>query len=70
MSEHQAKLDAILKSPSYCLAEEDLEFLKRPELRPLRMELELLKCEMLLDESRINSTIVVFLEHTVDANSI
>jgi uncharacterized protein (TIGR00730 family) len=53
-------LDAILSSPSYRVANEDLEFLERPELRPVRMQLELLKPEMLLRENQIESTIVVF----------
>jgi uncharacterized protein (TIGR00730 family) len=53
-------LDAILSSPSYRVANEDLEFLERPELRPVRMQLELLKPEMLLTENQIHSTIVVF----------
>ena len=53
-------LDAILSSPSYKLANEDLAFLDRPELRPVRMQLELLKPEMLFTENRIDSTIVVF----------
>jgi uncharacterized protein (TIGR00730 family) len=54
------KVEAILNSASYHLAEEDLDFLKRPELRPLRMELELLKCEMLQQELGVESTITVF----------
>lgn len=53
-------LDAILASPSYILANEDIAFLERPELRPVRMQLELLKPEMLLAENQIESTIVVF----------
>jgi uncharacterized protein (TIGR00730 family) len=53
-------LDAILASPSYVLANEDIAFLERPELRPVRMQLELLKPEMLLAENQIESTIVVF----------
>ncbi|WP_254509314.1 LOG family protein [Anatilimnocola floriformis] len=53
-------LDAILSSPSYKLANEDIPFLERPELRPVRMQLELLKPEMLLTENQIESTIVVF----------
>ncbi|GAG33801.1 unnamed protein product, partial [marine sediment metagenome] len=56
----QENLQAILKSPSYRLAELDTEFLRRDDLRPLRMELELLKPEMLLDEQGVESTIVVF----------
>jgi uncharacterized protein (TIGR00730 family) len=51
---------AILDSPSYKLAEFDVDFLKRPENRPLRMQLELLKTETLLRENKVDSTIVVF----------
>lgn len=53
-------INAILDSPSYRLAEVDTEFLQRPELRPVRLQLELLKPEMLLEENGIRSTIVVF----------
>ena len=56
----EKNLQAILSSPSYRLAERDTDFLARPELRPQRMELELLKPEMALSELGINSTIVVF----------
>lgn len=56
----QANREAILKSPSYKLAEIDVEFLSRKENRPLRMQLELLKTETLLREHGIDSTIVVF----------
>lgn len=52
--------EAILNSPSYRLAEYDIDFLKRPENRPLRMQLELLKTETLLREHKIDSTVVVF----------
>jgi uncharacterized protein (TIGR00730 family) len=51
---------AILDSPSYQLAEFDVDFLKRAENRPLRMQLELLKTETLLRENKVDSTIVVF----------
>jgi len=53
-------LAAIIRSPSYLLAENDTEFLKRPGLRPLRLQLELLKPEMIQVEHDITSTIVVF----------
>ncbi len=55
-----ARLDAILASPSYRLAEQDDDFLSRPELRPVRLQLELLKPEMTLTENGVRSTIVVF----------
>jgi uncharacterized protein (TIGR00730 family) len=56
----QANRAAILDSPSYKLAEVDVEFLGRKENRPLRMQLELLKTETMLQEHGIDSTIVVF----------
>jgi predicted Rossmann-fold nucleotide-binding protein len=46
------------RSPSIAFA--DLDFLLRPELRPLRLQLEQLKPDMLLSEHRIDSTVVVF----------
>src|SRR5580693_6317331 len=53
-------LDAIFHSPSYRLAEQDADFLKRPDLRPVRLQLELLKPELTLAEQQVRSTIVVF----------
>ncbi len=62
--EHQdevsANREAILNSPSYKLAEYDVDFLSREEQRPVRMQLELLKTETLLRENGVNSTVVVF----------
>lgn len=51
---------AIQQSPTYRLAEMDTEFLARPELRPIRLQLELLKPEMTFTEEKVASTIVVF----------
>ncbi len=45
---------------SYRLAFTDTDFLLREELRPVRMQLELLKPEMIQQEHRIESTIVIF----------
>lgn len=50
----------ILDSPSYVLAERDIELLATEELRPVRLQLELLKPELTLDSKHIHSTIVVF----------
>ncbi|GAA4220864.1 hypothetical protein GGQ68_000375 [Sagittula marina] len=47
-------------SPSYQLAFADEDFLAKDELRPVRLQLELLKYEMLMDEHSINSTVVLF----------
>lgn len=48
------------RSPAYRLAFADNDFLCRDELRPVRLQLELLKTELLLDEHQIDSTIVLF----------
>ncbi len=45
---------------SYDLAFADPEFLLHPELRPVRMQLELLKPEMVQRDEQIESTIVLF----------
>jgi len=47
-------------SPSYMKAYEDIGFLNRPECRPVRLQLELLKPELTLAEHGIHSTVVVF----------
>ncbi|MBI1402321.1 MAG: lysine decarboxylase [Porphyrobacter sp.] len=46
--------------PAYKLAFRDTDFLLRDELRPVRFQLELLKTEMLLDEARVGSTLVMY----------
>ncbi len=48
------------RAPAYRLAFNDEDFLCRDELRPVRLQLELLKPEMLLDAAGITSTIVLF----------
>ncbi len=47
-------------SPSYRLAFRDHDFLLRDELRPVRLQLELLKPELILNEHGIEGTVVVF----------
>ncbi|MCJ2179969.1 LOG family protein [Novosphingobium album (ex Hu et al. 2023)] len=46
--------------PAYQLAFRDTDFLLRDELRPVRLQLELLKTEMLLEEAQIGSTLVFY----------
>jgi uncharacterized protein (TIGR00730 family) len=58
--QREVKLQTILQSPSYRLAYEDIDFLEDPELRPMRVQLELLKPELAFQRLNINSTIVVF----------
>jgi uncharacterized protein (TIGR00730 family) len=48
------------RSSSYRLAYQDEEFILRDELRPVRLQLELLKPELILQENHIESTVVVF----------
>jgi uncharacterized protein (TIGR00730 family) len=48
------------RSPSYRLAFADPEFLTRDALRPVRLQLELLKPELALAERGIVSTVVMF----------
>jgi hypothetical protein len=48
------------RSPSYRLAYADIDFLVRPELRPVRLQLELLKPEIIQQEQGIESTVVIF----------
>ena len=54
------RVRAILDSPTYRLAYEDIDLLGQEELRPLRLQLELLKPERILHEQGIHSTVVVF----------
>ncbi len=58
--QEQENLRQILASPSYLPADQDLQLLSRDDLRPVRMQLELLKPELALTEEDIASTIVVF----------
>lgn len=48
------------RAPAYRLAFADSDFLCRDELRPVRLQLELLKPEMILNERGIKSTVVLF----------
>ena len=46
--------------PAYKLAFQDMDFLLREDLRPVRFQLELLKPQLLLDEAKIASTLVMY----------
>ena len=48
------------ESPTYRLAVDDQDFLLREELRPVRLQLELLKPELILNDHGIASTVVLF----------
>jgi uncharacterized protein (TIGR00730 family) len=51
---------ALLCSPSYVQADDDLDFLRRDDLRGMRLNLDYLKAETLLEAHDIGHTIVVF----------
>ncbi|TGX53639.1 LOG family protein [Sphingomonas gei] len=46
--------------PAYRLAFQDMDFLLRDDLRPVRFQLELLKPQLILDAANIASTFVVY----------
>jgi uncharacterized protein (TIGR00730 family) len=54
------RLRAILASPSYLLPEQDLAFLARDQARGVRLQIEYLKPETLLQEHAIRDTVVVY----------
>jgi uncharacterized protein (TIGR00730 family) len=55
-----ARVKAILESPSYRQADQDVDFLNRDDSRGLRLQLDYLKAERALQEQGIAHTIVVF----------
>jgi uncharacterized protein (TIGR00730 family) len=54
------RVQAILNSPSYRRADNDVEFLARDGVRGVRLQIDYLKPELLLEEHGIHQTIVVF----------
>ncbi|WP_425230759.1 TIGR00730 family Rossman fold protein [Sphingomonas sp.] len=46
--------------PAYRLAFQDLDFLLREDLRPVRFQLELLKAQLVMEEAKIASTFVFY----------
>src|SRR5207253_10282816 len=56
----QTTLSAQTVDPAYRLAFQDMDFLLREDLRPVRFQLELLKPELLLAEANIASTFVFY----------
>ena len=58
--EHDHRIAAIRRSRSYRQAHIDPEFMGRVELRPVRLQLELLKPDLIQQEEGVASTVVVF----------
>ena len=48
------------RAPSYALAFDDPAFLAREDMRPVRLQLELMKPEILMNEAGVKSTVVLF----------
>jgi hypothetical protein len=55
-----SRIRAILASASYVLAEQDLAFLARDEARGVRLQIEYLKPETVLEQHAIRDTVVVY----------
>ncbi len=53
-------LNLIINSESYKLAYEDIGLLSRNEMRGVRMLLEITKPDLILEENKILSTIIIF----------
>jgi len=58
--QRQEHLERLVHSPSYRVAYRDVELMDLPELRAVRVQLELLKTELVLQAHHVESTIVVF----------
>lgn len=54
------KIEAILNSPSYIPADQDLDFLQQDDTRSIRLQLDYLKPELLMRRHGVKHTIVVF----------
>lgn len=59
-SEALAQALELQDHPSYRLAFADSAFLMQDELRPVRLQLEYLKPQLVLEQHRVNATVVVF----------
>jgi uncharacterized protein (TIGR00730 family) len=59
-AERRRRIHALKSSPSNRQAHLDPDFMGRSELRPVRLQLELLKPELVMQAEKIVSTIVVF----------
>ena len=57
---HADRIAAIRRSGSYRQAHVDPDFMGRVELRPVRLQLELLKPDLVMQDEQVESTIVVF----------
>jgi uncharacterized protein (TIGR00730 family) len=54
------RVEAVLNSPSYRRADQDVDFLAKDGMRAVRLQIDYLKPELLLEEAGVRNTIVVF----------
>lgn len=54
------RLHAIMRDPSYVEADTDVDFLHRDETRGVRLQLDFIKTELILQSQGIDKTIVIF----------
>ena len=54
------RVQAILNNPSYRRADKDIDFLGRDGVRGVRLQIDYLKPELLLEEHQVHQTVVVF----------
>jgi len=59
-SNNLKNLNLIINSDTYNLAHEDIGLLSRDEMRGVRMLLEITKPNLILEENKILSTIIIF----------
>jgi uncharacterized protein (TIGR00730 family) len=70
MTSEADRLQAILDSPSYRLAEGDTEFMESTAARASRLSLEFMRADTYLHKNKIHSTVVVFGGHRVKAPEV
>ncbi len=58
--EARRRIEAILDNPSYRQADQDVDFLNRDDIRSLRLQVDYLKAELLMEQHSIRHAIVVF----------
>ena len=63
-------LNLIINSDTYKLAHEDVGLLSRNEMRGVRMLLEITKPDLILEENKILSTIIILEARTLQKNQI
>jgi uncharacterized protein (TIGR00730 family) len=51
---------ANMRAPGYRLADHDIDFLRRDDVRGVRLQMDYLKAELLLEEHRVQHSVVVF----------